>query len=176
MSKADVDSAFEWLVLIIGIVSAIMSQYPEHFSAFFPTLPGIPPSVAAARSLILPLVLTVFIWLVGKLIRATRYQAIIKMFAWMYALNTTWANIVTYLMGSKWVSIEFSASVPLGHLGFFLIVPTFTYAVVIPRYREIYPDSRFLRSIPAIIAALVLALLLFLVSYGIFSFPTPPPY
>jgi hypothetical protein len=31
MTKTDVDEAFEWLVLIIGIVSAIMGQYPKYF-------------------------------------------------------------------------------------------------------------------------------------------------
>ena len=29
MAKHDIDEAFEWLIVILGIVSAILSQYPE---------------------------------------------------------------------------------------------------------------------------------------------------
>ena len=31
MAKHDIDEAFEWLVVILGVVTAILVQYPEHF-------------------------------------------------------------------------------------------------------------------------------------------------
>jgi len=153
LTKTDVDEAFEWLVLIIGIVSAIMSQYPEFFYSLSPS--NIDPSLKAAKTIVPPLIITILIWLLGKLSTNKRLQVVAKVVAWMYVVGVTWLNIYTYSLGLAWASgipIESSPHVlhefltGLGMLSFFFFPLIFTYLVVIPKYREMYPDSTFLKS------------------------------
>lgn len=172
MAKADVDEAFEWLVLIIGIVSAIISQYPEYFQAYLQVWGELPASLVAARALILPLVLMVMMWLVGKLMTDLRYKPVVKVFAWMYALIAAFANMLIYLAGARWLSVEGGSAVVPAGLFYVLVIPGFTYKVVVARYREIYPDSTFLRSRPGFIVAYVLAFVLLLIP---FLLPPSPP-
>jgi len=170
--KSDVDGAFELILVITGIVCAIMSQYPEYFWKYFPTPPGFPISLAATRSLILPLIIALIMWVVGKLTTSKRYQAVIKVFAWMYALNITFGNVIMYLLGSRWLPLEPEIGAGLGNIIFFLIVPSLNYVVVIPRYKEIYPDSKFLQSKIMFIIASIFALFLFLFTAGYFTSPS----
>lgn len=151
MTKTDVDEAFEWLVLIIGIVSAIMSQYPAYFYTLSPSQRD--PSLTAARAIVPPLIITILIWLVGKLSTSKRVQVVVKIAAWMVVIGVTWVNVYNYSLGLTWASgIHYETGMlnnfltGLGMLGFFLFPPIVTYLAVIPRYREMYPDSTFLKS------------------------------
>lgn len=151
MTKADVDEAFEWLVLIIGIVSAIMSQYPTYFYTLSPST--VDPSLKAAKAIVPPLIITILIWLVGKLSTSKRVQVLAKIVAWMVVIGVTWVNVYNYLIGLIWASgfpIEIGITndiyVTFGILCFFLLPLIFTYFVVAPKYREIYPDSTLLAS------------------------------
>jgi hypothetical protein len=170
LETKDLDDAFELLLVITGIICAIMSQYPEYFWRYFAQYPeGYPMALAATRSLILPLILALVLWISGKLVTNPRYQAIIKVFAWMYALSLTFGNALMYLLGSGWLPLDSSAGALLGNIVFFLIVPSFNYFVVLPKYKTIYPQSRFLQSKIMFIAASFVALLLFLFTAGFFT-------
>jgi hypothetical protein len=149
--KADVDEAFEWMVLIIGIVSAIMSQYPAYFYTMSPG--AAEPSLKAAKAIVIPLVITIVIWLVGKLAASKRVQVVAKVVAWMVVIGVTWVNFYNYLLGLTWASgFHYEATVindilvMFGMLFFFLLPAIFTYFVAVPKYREMYPDSTLLKS------------------------------
>jgi len=151
MTKPEVDEAFEWMVLIIGIISAIMIQYPQYF---YTLTPGVAePSLKAAKSIVIPLVITIFIWLVGKLAVRKPVQVLAKVIAWMIVVDVTIANYYSYMQGLIWYSgFDYLAAglndafVSLGMLLVFLVSPVLAHFVVLPKYREVYPDSTFIRS------------------------------
>jgi len=151
VTKPDVDEAFEWLVLVIGIVSAIMIQYPEYF---YTVTPGVAePSLKAAKSIVIPLVITIFIWLVGKLAVRKTTQVLARVVAWVFVIDVTVLNYYSYMQGLLWFSgfnyIEAGLNdffVLLGMLLLFSVGPLVTHFVVTPKYRELYEDSALLRS------------------------------
>ena len=151
MAKPDVDEAFEWMVLVIGIVSAIMIQYPEYF---FTLTPGsAEPSLKAAKAIVIPLLITILVWLVGKLAVRKTVQVLAKVVAWVFVIDFTVTNYFSYMQGLIWASgFDYiamgldSVVVLLGMFLTFLVGPIFTFFVVMPKYREVYPDSLFLRS------------------------------
>jgi hypothetical protein len=162
LTKTDVDEAFEWLVLIVGIVSAIMSQYPAYFYTLSPSQRD--PSLTAARAIVPPLIITILIWLVGKLSTSKRVQVLAKVVAWMVVIGVTWVNVYNYLIGLMWASgfqIEIGIANDIflmptfGFLCLFMLPLVFTYFVVVPKYRQIYPDSTLLTSKVRFIAAYV---------------------
>ena len=151
MTKAEVDEAFEWMVVIIGIVSAIMIQYPAYF---YTMTPGVAePALKAAKASVIPLVVTIVIWLVGKLAVSKHVQVLAKVVAWMVVVGVTWVNFYNYMLGLIWASgfhyetgILNDVFVGLGMVLFFLFPLILSYFAVVPKYREIYPDSTLLRS------------------------------
>ena len=149
MSKNDIDDAFEWLIVILGIVSAIMSQYPEYFYAAFSPHPERPVSLKAALSIVPPLVVSVIMWLTGKLSPSKRIQVVAKVTTWMFVIMVTWAMMYNYMLGialAAWHFYGGDLAISVGMLGLFLVGPSITYFAVVPRYREVYPESKFLRS------------------------------
>lgn len=143
MSRRDVDDAFEWLVLVFGIVNAIMVSYPEYF--FWGEMYGMPASEVAVKSAVLPLLVTALVWIVGKLATDRRLQVIAKLTAWMFALGVVYGRVFSYLGGAEYISLS-SALMGLNMIILSFLIPVFTYVVVMPRYREMYPDSKLLRS------------------------------
>lgn len=99
--KSDVDEAFEWLIVIVSIVSAILSQYPEYFYTITP-IPDRPASLKAAIAIVPPLVAVVFVWLVGELAGRDVVQATAKITAWLMTLDVTWSNLYSYFLGIVW--------------------------------------------------------------------------
>jgi len=151
MTKPDVDEAFEWLVLVIGIVSAIMVQYPEYFYTLTPGFAE--PSLKAAKAIVIPLVITILIWLVGKLAVRKPVQVFAKVVAWVFVTDFTITNYYSYMQGLLWASgfnyITLGLNdffVLLGMLLTFLVGPVLTHFIVVPKYKEIYSDSVFLRN------------------------------
>jgi len=160
-----VDEAFELMLVITGVVCAIMSQYPEYF--WWTQYPeDFPIALAATRSLILPLVVALTLWIVGKLVTNLRYQPVIKVFAWMYALNLTFGFVLMYMVGSKWLPFGPEIGVGLGNTLFFFIIPSLNYVIVLPKYKKMYAESKFLQSKIMFIVASIVALLLFLITAG----------
>ena len=165
LEKADVDEAFELLLVITGIVCAIMSQYPEYF--WWTQYPeDFPIALAATRSLILPLIVALTLWIVGKLVTNLRYQAVIKVFAWIYALNLTFGDVLMYMLGSKWLPFGPEIGAGLGNILFFLVIPSLNYVIVLPRYKKMYAESKFLQSKIMFVVASIVALLFFLITAG----------
>ena len=163
MVKSEVDEAFEWTVLIIAVVSAIMIQYPDYFYTLTPGPAD--PSLKASKALVIPLVLTIIIWLIAKLAVSKRVQVFTKVFAWMVVLGFAWANLYTYLTGLIYASgIHYEIGmtndivVVSGMVGLFLIPPAITYFVIVPKYRESYPDSTLLRSKTKFIITYIIAM------------------
>ena len=139
------------MVLVIGIISAIMIQYPEYFYTLSPGVAE--PSLKAAKSVVIPLVITIFIWLIGKLAVSKSVQVLTKVVAWVFVTDVTVTNYYSYMQGLIWYSgFDYLKAglndvfVSLGMLLFLLVGPVLTHFVVAPKYREVYPDSTLLRS------------------------------
>jgi hypothetical protein len=164
MEKPDVDEAFEWLIVMLSIVSAILSQYPEYFYTVTP-MSSRPTSLKAAMSIVPPLVITIIIWLTGKLSRRRTVQALSRVIAWMITLGITWVNLNLFFQGIMWAAwriIPNDLMITTGLLGFSLLCPAVTYFVVMPRYREVYPDLPFFRSrVQFLVVQVVIYILLF---------------
>jgi hypothetical protein len=146
MVKHDVDDAFEWLIVIVSIVSAILSQYPEYFYTITPN-PARPASLKAAIAIVPPLVVVIVVWLVGKLASRDLVQALAKVTAWLMTLDVTWTNLYSYFLGvvwSGWGIVPTNFMVNVGLSGVFLLSPMFTYFVVVPKYRAMYPGLQLL--------------------------------
>jgi len=143
MSGRDVDDAFEWLVLIYGIVNAIIVSYPEYF--YWGEQYGMPVSEVAVKSAVLPLLVTALIWIAGKLATDGRLQVIAKLTAWVFALALVWGRVFGYLGGAEFIPMS-SMWMGLNMLIILFFIPVFGYVVVLPRYREMYPDLNLLRS------------------------------
>jgi hypothetical protein len=151
LTKSEVDEAFEWMVLIIGIISAIMIQYPEYFYTLSPGVSE--PSLKAAKSIVIPLVIVIFIWLVGKLAVSNSVQVLAKVVAWVFVTDVTVSNYYGYMQGLIWFSgFDYLRAglndvfVSFGMMLFFLVGPVLTHFVVVPKYRKVYADSMLLRN------------------------------
>jgi len=134
---------------VIGIITAILNQYPEYFYAVTPN-PDRPLSLRVAIGVVPMMVTITMIWLIGKVSSRSLVQALAKIIAWLLIIGTTWANLLFYSMG---VMIAFQIpreaatlmTIP-GLLGVLLLCPFVTYHVIIPKYRDIYPDVSFLKN------------------------------
>jgi hypothetical protein len=158
MANRNIDEAFEWLIVMLGIVSAILSQYPQYFYSFSPSVDR-PLSLRAAMSIVPPIVITIVIWLIGKISSRNIIQAVTKVISWIFVLGITWANLWSYFSGIIIAELSISPfDYPnwLGAIGFFIFSLTVTYFGVIPKYREMYPELSFLKS-----------KIKFLVTYGV---------
>jgi hypothetical protein len=120
-------------------------------------------------------VITIFIWLVGKLAVSKPVQVLAKVVAWMVVVDVTVANYYSYMQGLIWSSgFDYLAAglndvfVSLGMLLFFLVGPVVAHFVVVPKYREFYPDSVLLRSkIKLIITYAVIQVCMFGLAIGL---------
>jgi hypothetical protein len=146
MRKNEIDEAFEWLVVILGVVTAILIQYPEYFYTLTPG--NAPASLKAAIAIIPPMVITVVVWLTGKLSERDAVQALAKTAAWMLILSMTWTDLYSYFQGVIWAGwgiAPANLSKGFGLAGLFLLTPVFTHVIVVPRYRRMYPGLAVLR-------------------------------
>jgi len=157
MPGKDVDDAFEWLVLIYGIVDAIIVTYPEYF--YWGEQYGMPASEVAVKSTVLPLIITALIWIVGKLATDIRVQVTAKLTAWMLALGLVYGILYSYLGGAGYIRTS-GFTVGLNILIAPVLLPIITFKFVLPRYKEMYPDQKFLRSKTLLIIVYTLAGLL----------------
>jgi len=146
---------------VIGIVSAIMVQYPEYFYTMTPGAGD--PSLKAAKAIVIPLVITIIIWLIGKLAVSMSLQVLAKVVAWVFVTDITVINYYSYMQGLIWASgynyVQMGLNdffVLLGLLLFFVIGPVLAYFVVVPKYRQIYPNSLFLKSKTKLLIALII--------------------
>jgi len=148
VKEHDIDDAFEWLIVVIGIITAVINQYPEYFYAVTPN-PDRPFALRVAIGVVPIMLVITIIWLIGKVSSRGLVQALAKVIAWMLIIGTTWVNLIFYSMG-----IMIAFQIPrneatnmniLGLLVFFLLCPFIAYRFIAPKYRDIYPDIIFLR-------------------------------
>lgn len=173
MVNHNIDEAFEWLILMLGIVSAILGQYPQYFYFITPH-PERPKSLRAAMSIVIPMVITIGLWLIGKLSSKSLVQAVAKVVSWIFILGATFINLWSYFLGIILQSLQMPPSssiyefigadrvaliLMLQQIGFLLFSLIIIYFVVIPKYRDIYPDIAFLKSKTK-----------FLITYGVTMF------
>ena len=169
MPREDVDDAFQWLVLIYGIVDAIIVTYPEYF--YRAGHYGMPASEVAVKSTVLPLIITALVWIVGKLATDIRVKVTAKLTAWMHALGLVYGILFSYLGGAGYIPLS-GLLVGLNMLVFPVLLPIIIFKVVLPRYKEMHPDQNFLRSKTLLIIVYILGGLLNLSLLFILPRPT----
>jgi len=138
----EIDEAFNWLVLILGTIAAVLMQSVELFPLKYPPLtPEI--EIQFMRLLFVPLIILVVSWLSSHLVQSAKIRAVLKSFSWIYALMLLWIDLVYFLSVALGQDIR---GAPASILGTFWI-PSVVYLAAIPkRYRLMFPDSKFLKS------------------------------
>lgn len=68
------DEAFNWLIVIIGIIAGALCQFPE----LWPFYGSLDISILLVRLLILPVIVLVGIWLWSYLAREIKHQIVLK--------------------------------------------------------------------------------------------------
>ena len=138
----EIDEAFNWLVLILCTIAAVLMQSVELFPLKYPPLtPEI--EIQFMRLLFVPLIILVVSWLSSHLIQSNKIRAVLKPFSWIYALMLLWIDLVYFLSVVLGQDIR---GTPASILGTFWI-PSVVYLAAIPkRYRLMFPDSKFLKS------------------------------
>jgi len=139
-----IDDAFDWLILIMSTMNGVLIGLPENLEA----------KKLVAGGVLLPFFVLVMVWLLGHLIKRERLKAILKVFAWFYAL------FMLLMFGEIFVDQIFGIMKTL-HMKVFTVFPPLTLLflafmfggpfvffdrLVRPAYREIYKDSRLLSS------------------------------
>jgi len=139
-----IDDAFDWLILIMSTMNGGLIGLPETLEA----------KKAMAGAVILPFFVLVMVWLLGHLIRRERLKAILKIYAWFYALFMLemfgvlffdqiygfllilHVKVFTVFMPSVFLFLAFIFGGPF----------VFFDRLVRPTYKEIYKDSKLLSS------------------------------
>jgi hypothetical protein len=144
MAEVDVDGAFEWLVLIVGIVFGIMGSYPE---LFWGNTDITTTSETAVKSVVLPLVTSAVLWMIGKLLINPSSKLFVRLTAWMFTLSVTLGMLYAYLEGTRLLTINSEQiQAIISYFSLFIASPAFTIGVVLPRYRDQYPDASFFKN------------------------------
>jgi hypothetical protein len=136
----EIDEAFNWLVLILSILTAALMQYPQLYPFPFPHH-LLHPEITMMRLLLLPLSILIIAWLSSLLTQRQNVKIVLKCFAWIFTLFILVMDVVLIL----------AAIVGTHYISFF-VVPGWLLAiavylgVILNRYRELFPDSRFLIS------------------------------
>jgi hypothetical protein len=167
----DVDHAFELLLVIMGLVMSIFSSHPEVLVGDIPDdiLFLIP---LMLRLTVIPLLIMLFVWLAAKLSRNEYRQILIKIVAWMIATNYTISFLYLYFRGIGFLPGSRAEEIILSMITF-VINPFFVYAVVVPSYKEMYPDATFFKSkkgfiVAYVISGVILLAILYLLSAAYF--------
>ena len=150
----DVDHAFELLLVIMGLVMSIFSSHPEVLVAGGDIPYFIIPLML--RLTVIPLLIMLFVWLAAKLSRNEYRQILIKIVAWMIAINYTISFLYLYFRGIGFLPGTRAEEIILSGITF-VINPFFVYAVVAPNYKEMYPDATFFKSKKGFIVAYVMS-------------------
>jgi len=185
------DDAFNWLVVILGIIAGALTQFPQ-LAVFgwylFPEQASqvVPLNVdyLLLRSLIFPVVFLALFWLLGFLTIKSEWQVMLKFFSWISAsiiliVDLLLLGVFTIIHAyyppafwSTWIPEEGPPIVivvtALFSYSLLVIFPLlFSFFVVRPRMREIYKDSKFLHSIPKQVLLFIMAVLFYLLLVGL---------
>lgn len=137
----EIDEAFNWLVLILGILAASLIESMHLFPLPSPPLtPKI--EIQFMNLLFVPMIVLVISWLSSHLIQNKEIKIVLKSFSWIYALLLLLVDLLFFL------SVILVYDIRGTLLGVALIwVPGAVYLGSIrKRYKLIFPDSKFLNS------------------------------
>lgn len=163
------DESFNWLVVLLGTISATLCQFPELLPLFREGIEGV---TLVVRTLVFPLLVLVLLWLAGSLARETSSQVALKALSWIYAFIILAADIVMLLFGS----VRFlRAILGRGQVGMLqttlpleILIPIpLSLFVIRPRMREVYKNSKFLFSFPKQVLTYFIAVALYLLATGV---------
>jgi len=139
----EIDEAFNWLMLILGTLTATLVGSLHLFPLPSPPLtPKI--EIQFMRLLFVPLIILIISWLSSCLIQSKEIRVVLKSFSWIYALLLLLIDLLFFLSVILGTDIR-GSSPPIFPVTFW--VPSLVYLVVIrKRYKLIFPDSKFLNS------------------------------
>jgi len=161
--EPEIDKAFDWVVVILGILTGVLTNLPE-------TMEG---KKAVALAFVPSLLVLVVVWLFSHLATRTSHKTVLKTYAWFNAsfLFLTYINEFFYVASPMYVYLFFRQGGPLTwvplwvFLPSFIIMPFLLYTKAVqPKYRQVYTDSKFLAG--------RMPILLYILSLIIFIFQT----
>ncbi len=144
MSKSDVDSAYQSLIVILGLMYSIMGSNSEFFWNEFTEMPS---EITAMRSSVIPLLILAALLFIGMLMTNENHKIYAKLVAWATALTLAIMNITIYFIGVQLIGGgNPKMDLPIAILLFFILVPGLVFTFISPKYKEVYPDSTFFKS------------------------------
>ena len=168
------DKAFNWLVLLLGTITAAICQFPTLIPFYQQTVyregEEVGPTIIV-RLMVFPILVLVILWLAGSLARKLGAQVFWKSLSWIYASLILAADIVFLLVGSVPVIQQMFSRQEVGILQstilleLIIAVPFYLF-VIRPRMREVYEDSRLVRSLPAQVLLGILGFSLYILAVG----------
>ena len=140
MPDSDLDKAYDLLVVIIALIYSIVGSYSE---LFYSATPQLSLEIVTMRNTVLPLIILTVLWLASKLIPNKNGQVLLKGVAWMTALTLAALLFIHFLYeGAKLLSG--STLFFLVEMGFMVFgSPLIVWKLIIPEYKEKYPDVHF---------------------------------
>jgi len=137
----EIDEAFDWLMLILGTITAALMGTLHLYPLPSPPL-TLKIELQFIRLLFVPLIVLVVFWLSSHLIENKAIRIVLKSFSWLYALSLLLIDILFFL------GVILQKDIRASLLGVGLLwVPTIAYLGVIrKRYKRIYSNSKFLNS------------------------------
>ena len=169
MKESYLDKAFDWLVVLLGTITATICQFPELLPLYRPDSDT--GAAAVVRLTIFPVLVLVLLWLAGSLARGSRGQVFWRSLSWMYASLILAADIVLLLMGSvpliqrAYEAQEVGVLQSTVMLELVMAVP-FYLLVIRPRMREVYEESKLVRSLAGQLLVALLGVVLYVVAVG----------
>ncbi|MDH5734282.1 MAG: hypothetical protein OEY88_10970 [Candidatus Bathyarchaeota archaeon] len=162
------DTAFNWLVAVLSIISGTLTSFPEVIPFY---LGGGFSTVFMIRLLVFPILILVILWLWSSLAGEGEHEVIMKSVSWIFASIILAADVVIFLTGTV---PPINEAFVQGRFGIFqtvlpleLIVPIpFCYFVIRPRLREMHKESKFLSSLLRQTLIYIVAVILYILSIG----------
>lgn len=144
-SLDEIDQAFNWLVLILGTITASMLQFPHLYPV---PIWSAQPEISVLKVLLTPMIVLVIFWLSSHLIQRQEAKIVLKCFAWIYAIWNLLIDLVLIIGVYLIPLLGPFAGVAVGTIAMpFSLVPALVYAGPIRnQYQLMFPDSRFLNS------------------------------
>lgn len=142
MSTSDVDSAYQSLIVILGLTFSIMGSNPEFFWTDNPEMPSV---ITGMRTAVIPLLILAALMLIGMLLTDENRKIHVKLVAWATAVILASVNIMIFFQGVQFYRGfgDSTTELYISVLLIFILIPALVFRFIGPKYREMYPNASY---------------------------------
>ena len=141
--SADLDKAFELLVVIIALIYSIMQSYPD---LFWSSTPELSQEIQTMRNTVLPIIILTILWLASRMTSNPNTQLFLKSVSWMTAFSLGVALILAYLDGVRYIKFNLLLErILMGSI--ILLNPLVVSVLIFPKYKQNYVDATYFKAV-----------------------------